>query len=95
MCVKCLARCLPSEAFNKTAAVIVAVVPVNGPLIVDHIAELNYGFCLAEQGIHCTPIHPGPGTSHSFPGYCDERGTNMKRRSVWFLPKSSPAWLIH
>lgn len=60
MSVKCLARYLPKEALHKTAAVIMAVVPVNGPLIVDHIAQLNYGFCLAEQGIHSTPIHPGP-----------------------------------
>lgn len=47
------------------AAVIMVVMPVNGPIIVDHIAELNCGFRLAEQGTHPTPIHLSPGIPHS------------------------------
>lgn len=42
------------------AAVIMVVVPINGPIIVDHIAKLNCGFCLVEQGIRSTPVHLEP-----------------------------------
>lgn len=42
------------------AAVIIVVVPVNGPIIVYHIAELNAGICLAKQGISPKLIHLDP-----------------------------------
>lgn len=69
------------------------VVPVNGPIIVDHIAKLNCGFGLVEQGIRSTPVHLEPGTLLSFPGNCDECGTNTEIRPVGMFPTSSTAWL--
>lgn len=77
------------------AAVIMVVVPVNGPITVYHIAELNAGVCLAKQGVCPKPIRLGPWYHRSFPGNCDEHGTNMKIRSVWLLSTSLTARLTH
>lgn len=53
------------QSTQQMAAVIMVVTPVNGPMVIDHIAELNCGFGLAEQGIRSSPIHLSPGIPHS------------------------------